>query len=97
MADHTNPRGFSHAFPLYEPRANKKQVKPKSRIRAKAQARIKNKVLAVSDAIGCRMRPAKNFLGLLNRRTKRLGIRTEENLVNRSLGSSIQPLCLDIQ
>jgi len=34
--------------------------------------------------IACRVRPAKNFLGVLGRTTRRLGIRNEENLVQRA-------------
>jgi|GEM_PF-2975041 len=32
----------------------------------------------------CRVRPAKNFLGVLGRATRRLGIRQEENIIQRA-------------
>jgi len=45
----------------------------------------------------CRVRPAKNFLAVLGRATRRLGIRDEESLVQRSTGRSLytRKICLD--
>ncbi len=46
--------------------------------------------------IACRVRPAKNFLGVLGRTTRRLGIRSEESLVQRATEKLHQrKSCLD--
>jgi hypothetical protein len=45
---------------------------------------------------GCRVRLSKNFMGVLNRTTKRLGIRDEENLISRSLKNTYnRKACLE--
>jgi hypothetical protein len=46
---------------------------------------VKKPLLDTTKYLACRIRPAKNFLGVLGRATRRLAVRSEENLVQRAV------------